>query len=80
MTPAKGRPASTATVPAIGMVNGIPDGTEVLGVDISDGVATVDLSEEFASGGGSLSMQLRVAQVVFTSTGATSRTSRHPSW
>jgi hypothetical protein len=33
-----------------------------------DGVATVDLSSQFAAGGGSLSMQLRVAQVVFTLT------------
>ncbi len=46
----------------------IPEGTELLGLDIADGVATVDLSGEFEAGGGSLSMQLRVAQVVFTLT------------
>jgi germination protein M len=51
-----------------GMVTMIPEGTELLGLDIADGTATVDLSEEFASGGGSLSMQLRVAQVVLTLT------------
>ena len=52
----------------IGMTTEIPEGTELLGVDITDGAATVDLSGEFQSGGGSLSMQLRVAEVVFTLT------------
>ncbi len=52
----------------IGMTTAIPEGTELLGVDIADGAATVDLSGEFQSGGGSLSMQLRVAEVVFTVT------------
>lgn len=46
----------------------VPDGTELLDVAVADGVATVDLSQEFTSGGGSLSMQLRVAQVVYTLT------------
>jgi hypothetical protein len=46
----------------------IPAGTELLGLSVSNGVATVDLSSEFASGGGSLSMLSRVAQVVFTLT------------
>jgi germination protein M len=52
----------------IGMTTEIPEGTELLGVDIVDGEATVDLSGAFESGGGSLSMQLRVAEVVFTLT------------
>lgn len=47
----------------------IPAGTELLGVEVADSVATVDLSAAFTSGGGSLSMQARVAQVVFTATG-----------
>lgn len=51
-----------------GMTTEIPRGTRLLGVDVADGRATVDLSGEFASGGGSLSMQLRVAQVVLTLT------------
>lgn len=51
-----------------GMVSMIPEGTELLGLDIADGTATVDLSSEFVSGGGSTSMQLRTAQVVFTLT------------
>jgi germination protein M len=52
----------------MGMGTEIPEGTELLDLDISDGVATVDLSGEFDDGGGSLSMQVRAAQVVFTLT------------
>lgn len=51
---------------AAGMGTQIPPDTELLGLDVADGVATVDLSEDFAAGGGSLAMQLRVAQVVYT--------------
>ncbi len=46
----------------------IPSGTRLLGLAVANGVATVDLSSEFASGGGSLSMLARVAQVVYTLT------------
>jgi germination protein M len=46
----------------------IPPGTTLHSVTITNGVATVDLSGSFASGGGSLSMQGRVAQVVYTLT------------
>ncbi len=46
----------------------IPTGTTVNGVTVSGDTATVDLSRSFESGGGSLSMQARVAQVVFTVT------------
>jgi hypothetical protein len=56
------------TESGIGFSNAVPAGTEVLGVDIADGVATVDLNDAFQSGGGSLAMQLRVAQVVATLT------------
>ncbi len=52
----------------IGMGTQIPAGTELRKVAVVDGVATVDLSTEFDSGGGSLSMQLRTAEVVFTLT------------
>lgn len=51
-----------------GMTTLIPEGTKLLGLDISDGTATVDLSKEFVSGGGTMSMQVRTAQVVFTLT------------
>ncbi|MHB0981449.1 MAG: GerMN domain-containing protein [Thermoleophilia bacterium] len=53
---------------ALGVFSAIPKGTLQLGVDIKDGVATVDLSREYESGGGSLSMGLRLAQVVYTLT------------
>jgi germination protein M len=52
----------------IGMHSEIPTGTRLLGVKISDGEAIADFDARFESGGGSLSMSLRVAQVVFTLT------------
>ena len=51
-----------------GLSSAVPAGTELLGLEVDGGVATVDLSGDFASGGGSLSMQARVAQVVYTLT------------
>lgn len=51
-----------------GLGSEVPAGTRLVGLSIADGVATVDLSHEFGTGGGSVSMLLRVAQVVFTLT------------
>lgn len=51
-----------------GLGTAIPEGTSLLGVEIDDGVGTIDLSTEFESGGKGLSMSLRTAQVVFTLT------------
>ncbi len=51
-----------------GLGTTIPDGTELLGVAIRDGVAFVDLTSAYGSGGGSLSMMGRIAQVVYTLT------------
>ena len=50
------------------MYTAIPDGTRLLGIAIKNGVATVDLSGQFATGGGTYSMTARLAQVVFTLT------------
>ncbi len=52
----------------LGLTSAIPAGTTVDAVSIVDRVALVDLSDEFGSGGGSLSMDLRLAQVVYTLT------------
>jgi germination protein M len=46
----------------------IPPGTQLLGLTVDNGVATVDLTSEFESGGGSASMNMRIAQVVYTLT------------
>jgi germination protein M len=46
----------------------IPAGTKLLGIKISNGLATVDLSGAFASGGGTFSVRGRLAQVVYTVT------------
>jgi germination protein M len=51
-----------------GLTSAIPGGTELLGLTIEDGVARVDLTSEFESGGGTLSMQMRLAQIVYTLT------------
>jgi Sporulation and spore germination/Immunoglobulin-like domain of bacterial spore germination len=51
-----------------GLRTAIPDGTQLLGLSINDGIARVDLTSEFETGGGSASMQARLAQVVYTIT------------
>jgi germination protein M len=51
-----------------GISTAVPDETLVLGVNLVDGLATVDLSREFESGGGSLSMLSRLAQIIYTVT------------
>jgi len=58
----------TASEGADGVGTVVPSATRLLGLDIADGTATVDLSAEYASGGGSLSMTVRLAQVVYTLT------------
>jgi germination protein M len=58
----------TASEHAAGLGSAVPSGTRLNGISVKAGVATVDLSGRFASGGGSLSMQARVAQVVYTLT------------
>ena len=53
---------------AAGVSSAVPEGTDLLGLSIADGTATVDLSGRFESGGGSLSVMLRLAQLVYTLT------------
>ncbi len=58
----------TSSERAGGLSTMVPKGTKLLGVSISANVATVDFNAAFASGGGSLSMFDRLAQVVYTAT------------
>ena len=51
-----------------GLSSAVPEGTELRSVEIHDRVAAVDLSAEYATGGGSLSVMERIAQVVYTVT------------
>lgn len=51
-----------------GISSQIPAGTQLLGLTISGGAATIDLSNEFAAGGGTQAYQTRLAQVVYTLT------------
>jgi hypothetical protein len=51
-----------------GYASAVPAGTVLRDVALGRGLLTVDPSRRFEAGGGSLSMQLRVAQVVFTAT------------
>jgi hypothetical protein len=50
------------------ITSAVPAGSRLLGLSIEDGVATVDLSSEFESGGGSASVLIRLGQVVYTLT------------
>lgn len=58
----------TAAERSAGLTTTVPTGTSLRGLDIAGGLATVDLSGRFATGGGTLSMTARLAQVVFTLT------------
>ncbi|MGZ6826210.1 MAG: GerMN domain-containing protein [Mycobacteriales bacterium] len=53
---------------AAGLSTTVPTGVSLRSLAVAAGVATVDLTGRYASGGGSLSMTARLAQVVFTLT------------
>ena len=50
------------------ITSAVPAGSRLLGLTIENGVVTVDLSSEFESGGGSMSVLVRLGQVVYTLT------------
>jgi hypothetical protein len=50
------------------IASALPVGSRLLGLSIENDVATVDLSSEFESGGGSMSVFVRLGQVVYTLT------------
>lgn len=58
--------AEQAGTPAIH--GGLPDGTELLGLTIADGIAQVDLSAEIENVGGTFGEMAVLAQLVFTLT------------
>lgn len=58
----------TGTEDENGLHTEIPLSAKLHSVSISKGVATVDLSPEAEDGGGSLSVRMRLAQIVFTLT------------
>ena len=61
-------PTAAEREPGVDASSQIPSGTRLLGLDIDGGTATVDLTSEYESGGGSASMFARLAQVVYTLT------------
>ena len=50
------------------VLTAVPTGTRLLGIRSGGGIATVNLSHQFASGGGSLSMFMRLGQLTWTVT------------
>jgi germination protein M len=56
----------SASERSAGVATQIPDGTQLLGLIVDKGIATVDLTSEYESGGGTASMTMRLAQVVCT--------------
>jgi hypothetical protein len=51
-----------------GLHTEIPSGTTLRDINLANGLATVDLSRDYERGGGTLSMNARLAQVIFTAT------------
>jgi spore germination protein GerM len=58
----------TSAERAAGVGTTIPAGTELIDLNIQDGVATVNMNGTYDDGGGSLSMRMRLAEVVYTIT------------
>lgn len=53
---------------ARGLASAVPAGSRLLGITVRDSIATVDLSRDFESGGGSTAVRMRLAQLVYTLT------------
>lgn len=58
----------TSTEADAGITSAIPSGALLLDLTIDNGLATVDLSSEFAAAGSETELQARVAQVLYTLT------------
>ena len=53
-------PSGEEGAAAVAVSSAVPPGSELLGVSVAGGIARVDLSEEFESGGGSFSVRGRL--------------------
>lgn len=53
---------------ARGLATAVPAGSRLLGITVRDSIATVDLSRDFESGGGSTAVRMRLAQLAYTLT------------
>jgi hypothetical protein len=53
---------------AAGVGTTVPSGTKLLGLNIEDGIATIDMNGTYDDGGGSASERMRLAQAVYTIT------------
>jgi germination protein M len=73
VAPARAAMQSLLTGPTVaeadaGVHSLVPVGTELRGLSVADGTATVDLSSQFGSVGGIASVRMRLAQVAYTLT------------
>jgi len=59
---------SAAELKGLALHTQIPNGTTLKSITITNGIAKVDLSNQFDDGGGTLSVTMRLAQVVYTLT------------
>lgn len=57
---------TTAELKGLALHTQIPKGTTLKNITVKNGIAKVDLSNQFDDGGGTLSMTMRLAQVVYT--------------
>ena len=58
----------TAEEQAFGITSAVPAGANLRSADVRDGIVTIDMSSQFDDGGGSMSMFVRLTQLVYTAT------------
>lgn len=59
---------STTELKGLALHSEIPKGTTLKSISVKNGIAKVDLSGQFDDGGGTLSVTMRLAQIVYTLT------------